>query len=183
MGFGPWSHCFNTIRNEYPQFGLSGVEVIHHTQLLETLLGDGRLKPVFGVSHRAIAYHDACYLGRYNDVYEPGRRVVEGVPGNEVVEMDLHHRRGMCCGAGGARMWMEEHEGRRINHVRTEQALGTGAAAIATACPFCLVMLRDGTNDLGREDVPVRDVAELLADATGVWIRDAAATAEAARLT
>ena len=176
-------HCFNTIRNEYPQFGLSGIEVIHHTQLLETLLRDGRLKPVFGVSHRAIAYHDACYLGRYNDVYEPGRRVVEGVPGNEVVEMDLHHRRGMCCGAGGARMWMEEHEGRRINHVRTEQALGTGAAAIATACPFCLVMLRDGTNDLGREDVPVRDVAELLADATGVWIRDAAATADAARLT
>jgi len=176
-------HCFNTIRNEYPQFGLSGIEVIHHTQLLETLLGDGRLKPVFGVSHRAIAYHDACYLGRYNDVYEPGRRVVEGVPGNEVVEMDLHHRRGMCCGAGGARMWMEEHEGRRINHVRTEQALGTGAAAIATACPFCLVMLRDGTNDLGREDVPVRDVAELLADSTGVWIRDAVGTAEAARLT
>jgi len=176
-------HCFNTIRNEYPQFGLSGIEVIHHTQLLDTLLGEGRLKPVFGVSHRAIAYHDACYLGRYNDVYEPGRRVVEGVPGNEVVEMDLHHRRGMCCGAGGARMWMEEREGRRINHVRTEQALGTGAAAIATACPFCLVMLRDGTNDLGREDVPVRDVAELLADATGVWIRDAAGTAEAARLT
>jgi Fe-S oxidoreductase len=176
-------HCFNTIRNEYPQFGLSGIEVIHHTQLLETLLGDGRLKPVFGVSHRAIAYHDACYLGRYNDVYEPGRRVVEGVPGNEVVEMDLHHRRGMCCGAGGARMWMEEREGRRINHVRTEQALGTGATAIATACPFCLVMLRDGTNDLGREDVPVRDVAELLADATGVWIRDAAGTADAARLT
>jgi Fe-S oxidoreductase len=176
-------HCFNTIRNEYPQFGLSGIDVIHHTQLLETLLRDGRLKPVFGVSHRAIAYHDACYLGRYNGVYEPGRRVVEGVPGNEVVEMDLHHRRGMCCGAGGARMWMEEREGRRINHVRTEQALGTGAAAIATACPFCLVMLRDGTNDLGREDVPVRDVAELVADATGVWIRDAAGTADAARLT
>ena len=106
---------------------------------------------MFGVSHRAIAYHDACYLGRYNDVYEPGRRVLEGVPGNEVVEMDLHHRRGMCCGAGGARMWMEEHEGRRINHVRSEQALGTGAAAIATACPFCLVMLRDGTTDLDRK--------------------------------
>jgi Fe-S oxidoreductase/nitrate reductase gamma subunit len=166
-------HCFNTIKNEYPQFGLTGIEVIHHTQLLETLIADNRLKPMFGVSHRAIAYHDACYLGRYNDIYDPGRRVIEGVPGNEVVEMDLHHRRGMCCGAGGARMWMEEHEGRRINHVRTEQALGTGAAAIATACPFCLVMLRDGTSDLEREDVPVRDVAELLADATGVWIRDA----------
>ncbi len=166
-------HCFNTIRNEYPQFGLTGVEVIHHTQLLETLVADGRLKPMFGVSHRAIAYHDACYLGRYNDIYEPGRRVIEGVPGNEVVEMDLNHRKGMCCGAGGARMWMEEHEGRRINHVRADQALGTGAAAIATACPFCLIMLRDGTTDLQRDDVPVRDVAELLADATGVWIRDA----------
>jgi Fe-S oxidoreductase len=166
-------HCFNTIRNEYPQFGLTGIEVIHHTQLLETLVADGRLKPMFGVSHRAIAYHDACYLGRYNGIYDPGRRALEGVPGNEVVEMDLHHRKGMCCGAGGARFWMEEHEGRRINHVRTEQALATGAAAIATACPFCLVMLRDGTNDLARDDVPVRDVAELLADATGVWIRDA----------
>jgi Fe-S oxidoreductase len=175
-------HCFNTIRNEYPQFGLAGVEVVHHTQLLDTLIADGRLTPDRS-NEAVVAYHDACYLGRYNDVYEPGRRVVEGVPGNEVVEMDLHHRRGMCCGAGGARMWMEEHEGRRINHVRTEQALGTGAAAIATACPFCLVMLRDGTNDLGREDVPVRDVAELLADATGVWIRDAAGTADAARLT
>ena len=166
-------HCFNTIRNEYPQFGLTGIEVIHHTQLLDTLVSQDRLKPMFGVSHRAIAYHDACYLGRYNDVYEPGRRVIENVPGNEVVEMDLNHRRGMCCGAGGARMWMEEHEGRRINHVRTEQALATNARAIATACPFCLVMLRDGTTDLGRDDVPVRDVAELLADATGVWIRDA----------
>ncbi len=166
-------HCFNTIRNEYPQFGLSGIEVIHHTQLLETLVAEGRLKPMFGVSHRAIAYHDACYLGRYNDVYEPGRHALEAVPGNEVVEMDLHHRKGMCCGAGGARMWMEETEGRRINHVRTEQALATGAAAIATACPFCLIMLRDGTNDLHRDDVPVRDVAELMADATGVWIRDA----------
>jgi Fe-S oxidoreductase len=175
-------HCFNTIRNEYPQFGLTGIEVIHHTQLLERLLAEGRLKPVFGVSHRAIAYHDACYLGRYNDVYDPGRHAIEAVPGNEVVEMGLHHRKGMCCGAGGARMWMEESEGRRINHVRTEQALETGAAAIATACPFCLVMLRDGTTDLGRDDVPVRDVAELLADATGVWIRDAADAAQA-RLT
>jgi Fe-S oxidoreductase len=165
-------HCFNTIQNEYPQFGLTGVEVIHHTQLLETLVAEGRLKPMFGVSHRAIAYHDACYLGRYNGIYDPGRRALESVPGNEIVEMDLHHRKGMCCGAGGARFWMEEHEGRRINHVRTEQALETGAAAIATACPFCLVMLRDGANDLQRDDVPIRDVAELLADATGVWIRD-----------
>ena len=86
--------------------------------------------------------------------------------------MDLHHKRGMCCGAGGARMWMEETEGQRINHRRTEQALATAPDAIATACPFCLIMLRDGTTDLGRDDVAVRDVAELLADATGAWNRE-----------
>jgi Fe-S oxidoreductase len=167
-------HCFNTIRNEYPQFGLSGLEVIHHTQLLDRLVADGRLKPN---RHRdaMVAYHDACYLGRHNGVYEPGRQVVESVPGQHVVEMELHHRRGMCCGAGGARMWMEESEGQRINHRRTEQALATEADAIATACPYCLVMLRDATDDLGRSEVEVRDVAELLADATGAWTRDPSA--------
>jgi len=162
-------HCFNTIKNEYPQFGLAGVEVIHHSQLLERLLGEGRLRPTFGVVDREIAFHDACYLGRYNKVYDAPRRVVDAVPGQRVVEMELHHERGMCCGAGGARMWMEEREGQRINHRRTEQALATGADAIATACPFCLIMLRDATGDLGRSDVEVKDVAELLADATGGW--------------
>jgi Fe-S oxidoreductase/nitrate reductase gamma subunit len=164
-------HCFNTIRNEYPQFGLTGVQVIHHTQLLDRLVAEGRLVP--SEHHEAVvAYHDACYLGRYNQVYDEGRRVVESVPGQSIVEMDLHHRRGMCCGAGGARMWMEEHEGQRINHRRTEQALAKSPDAIATACPFCLIMLRDGTTDLDRTDVAVRDVAELLADATGAWARD-----------
>jgi Fe-S oxidoreductase len=166
-------HCFNTIRNEYPQFGLTGVQVIHHTQLLDRLVADGRL--VATEHHDAVvAYHDACYLGRYNDVYDEGRRVVESVPGQSIVEMDLHHRKGMCCGAGGARMWMEEHEGQRINHRRTQQALEKEPNEIATACPFCLIMLRDGTTDLERTDVAVRDVAELLADATGAWNRDVA---------
>jgi Fe-S oxidoreductase/nitrate reductase gamma subunit len=161
-------HCFNTIANEYPQFGLSGVRVIHHSQLLDQLVADRRLQPE--QHHDAVvAYHDACYLGRYNDVYEPGRRVVEAVPGQSVVEFDLHHRKGMCCGAGGARMWMEEHEGQRINHRRVQQALDKLPDAIATACPFCLVMLRDGVDDLQITDVEVRDVAELLADATGAW--------------
>jgi len=167
-------HCFNTILNEYPQFGLAGIEVLHHTQLLDRLVADGRLK-ANRPSPAAVAYHDACYLGRYNDVYEPGRRIVGAVPGSEVVEMDLHHRKGMCCGAGGARMWMEEREGQRINHRRAEQALALAPDAIATACPFCLIMLRDGTSDLGRAEVPVRDVAELLADATGAWAIDASA--------
>ena len=161
-------HCFNTIRNEYPQFGLTGVEVIHHTQLLDRLVAEGRLVPA--AHHEAVvAYHDACYLGRYNQVYDEGRRVVESVPGQSVVEMELHHRKGMCCGAGGARMWMEEHEGQRINHRRTEHALALDPDAIATACPYCLIMLRDGVTDLQRTDVEVRDVAELLADATGAW--------------
>ncbi|HEX3219129.1 MAG TPA: heterodisulfide reductase-related iron-sulfur binding cluster [Candidatus Limnocylindria bacterium] len=161
-------HCFNTIRNEYPQFGLSGINVIHHTQLLDRLVADGRLVPT--EHHEAlVAYHDACYLGRYNQVYDEGRRVVESVPGQQIAEMELHHRRGMCCGAGGARMWMEEHEGQRINHRRVEHALATDASAIATACPFCLIMLRDGVTDLQRTDVAVSDVAELLAAATGAW--------------
>lgn len=165
-------HCFNTIKNEYPQFGLTGVQVIHHTQLLDRLVADGRLQPT--EHHEAVvAYHDACYLGRYNEVYDEGRRVVEAT-GGSIVEMDLHHRRGMCCGAGGARMWMEEHEGTRINHKRTRQALEKSPDEIATACPFCLIMLRDGTTDLDRTDVAVRDVAELLADATGAWQRDVA---------
>ena len=177
-------HCFNTIKNEYPQFGLSGVQVIHHTELLDRLVAEGRLLPT--EHHEAVvAYHDACYLGRYNAIYDEGRRVVEAVPGQHVVEMDLHHRRGMCCGAGGARMWMEEREGKRINHRRVEQALEKSPDEIATACPFCLIMLRDGTTDLERTDVAVRDVAELLADATGAWRRDmtaepAAASEEAA---
>ena len=164
-------HCFNTIRNEYPQFGLRGIQVIHHTQLLDRLVADGHLVP--SEHHEAVvAYHDACYLGRYNQVYDEGRRVVESVPGQSIVEMDLHHRRGMCCGAGGARMWMEEREGKRINHKRVEQALEKTPDEIATACPFCLIMLRDGTTDLERTDVAVRDVAELLADATGAWQRE-----------
>jgi len=167
-------HCFNTIRNEYPQFGLTGIQVIHHTQLLDRLVADGRLVP--SEHHEAVvAYHDACYLGRYNEVYDEGRRVVESVPGQSIVEMDLHHRKGMCCGAGGARMWMEEREGQRINHRRVEQALEKSPDEIATACPFCLIMLRDGTTDLERTDVAVRDVAELLADATGAWQREIAA--------
>lgn len=162
-------HCFNTIRNEYPQFGLSGIEVVHHTQYLARLIDEGRLEPRYGGGARDVAFHDACYLGRYNGIYDEPRDVVEAVPGQKVMEMDLHHHRGMCCGAGGARMWMEEREGERINHRRAKQALELEPDEIATACPFCLIMLRDGTTDLKRTDVAVRDVAEMLADATAAW--------------
>ena len=174
-------HCFNTIRNEYPQFGLAGIDVVHHTQLLSRLVDEGGLQPTYGVADKGIVFHDACYLGRYNDIYDEPRAVVEAVPGQRVVEMELHLDRGMCCGAGGARMWMEEREGERINHRRAKQALALEPDGVATACPFCLIMLRDGASDLNRADVPIRDVAELLAEATGAWARSPLAPASAPR--
>jgi Fe-S oxidoreductase/nitrate reductase gamma subunit len=158
------AHCFNTIANEYPQFG-GNYEVVHHSQLLAELLNQGRLteptKP--NGERKKIAYHDACYLGRHNDVYLAPRQVVGG-SGNDVVEMPRHGTRSLCCGAGGARFWMEEHTGKKVNNERAEEALATEADEIAVACPFCFVMLDDGVKELGRGDVPVRDIAMILAD-------------------
>jgi Fe-S oxidoreductase/nitrate reductase gamma subunit len=158
------AHCFNTIANEYPQFG-GNYEVVHHSQLLAELLAQGRLseptKP--NGERKKIAYHDACYLGRHNDVYLAPRQVVGG-SGNDVVEMPRNGTRSLCCGAGGARFWMEEHTGKKVNNERAEEALATEADEIAVACPFCFVMLDDGVKELGRGDVPVRDIAMILAD-------------------
>jgi Fe-S oxidoreductase/nitrate reductase gamma subunit len=158
------AHCFNTIANEYPQFG-GNYDVVHHSQLLAELLSQGRLseptKP--NGERKKIAYHDACYLGRHNDVYLAPRQVVGG-SGNDVVEMPRHGTRSLCCGAGGARFWMEEHTGKKVNSERAEEALATEADEIAVACPFCFVMLDDGVKELGRDDVPVRDIAMILAD-------------------
>lgn len=158
------AHCFNTIANEYPQFG-GHYEVVHHSQLLAELLAQGRLsEPTKANGERKkIAYHDACYLGRHNDVYLAPRQVVGG-SGNDVVEMPRHGTRSLCCGAGGARFWMEEHTGKKVNNERAEEALATDADEIAVACPFCFVMLDDGVKELGRDDVPVRDIAMILAD-------------------
>jgi Fe-S oxidoreductase len=158
------AHCFNAIGNEYRQFG-GNYEVMHHSQLLAELLAQGRIaeptKPNGEV--KRIAYHDACYLGRHNDVYLAPRQVVGGA-GNEVVEMPRHGTRALCCGAGGARFWMEEQTGKKVNVERAEEALATEADEIAVACPFCFVMLDDGVKELGRDDVPVRDIAMILAD-------------------
>ena len=158
------AHCFNTIGNEYPQFG-GEYEVVHHSQLLAELLNQDRIsqptKP--NGEPKKIAYHDPCYLGRYNDVYVAPREVVGG-SGHEVVEMERHGTRSFCCGAGGGRFWMEERIGKKVNIERAEEALATEADEIAVACPFCLVMLDDGVKELGREDVPVRDIAMILAD-------------------
>ncbi len=156
-------HCFNTLGREYRQLG-ANYTVLHHTQLLNRLVRDKKLVPVSPVSED-ITYHDPCYLGRHNKVYEAPRELI-GAAGAKLTEMPRHADRSFCCGAGGARMWMEEHIGKRINHERVDEALGTGASTIATACPFCRVMVTDGVNDrqeaAGREGVDVRDVAQLL---------------------
>jgi Fe-S oxidoreductase len=156
-------HCFNTLGREYKQLG-ANYSVLHHTQLLNRLIRDDKLVPVSPVS-QDITYHDPCYLGRHNKVYEAPRELI-GAAGANLTEMPRHAERSFCCGAGGARMWMEEHIGKRINHERVDEALGTGAATIATGCPFCRVMVTDGVNDrqeeAGRSGVEVLDVAQIL---------------------
>jgi Fe-S oxidoreductase len=156
-------HCFNTLRNEYPQFGGS-YEVIHHTQLFARLMKDGRLQATEEVDE-LLTYHDPCYLGRHNDVYGPPRDVLDRIPGLRTIEMPRHAERGLCCGAGGARMWMEERLGKRINVERTDEAAATGADSVGVACPYCLIMLDDGARARGR-DLRVRDVAQVVAEAT-----------------
>ena len=156
-------HCFNTIGKEYRQLG-ANYTVLHHTQLLNRLVRDKKLVPVTPVS-QDITYHDPCYLGRHNKVYEAPRELIAAAGAN-LTEMPRHAERSFCCGAGGARMWMEEHIGKRINHERVDEALATNAATIATGCPFCRVMVTDGVNDrqeeAGRSGVEVLDVAQVL---------------------
>jgi Fe-S oxidoreductase len=158
-------HCFNTIRNEYPDYGGS-YEVIHHTQLLAKLLDEGRLRPTAEVQ-ALVTYHDPCYLGRHNGVYDQPRTVLDRIPGVRHVEMPRHRERAFCCGAGGARMWMEEHIGKRINSERTDEAAATGADVIGVACPYCMVMLDDGAKAKG-DGLEVKDVAQVVAESVGV---------------
>ncbi|MFC3802887.1 heterodisulfide reductase-related iron-sulfur binding cluster [Cohnella sp. GCM10012308] len=155
-------HTFNTLKNEYPAFGLEGVEVLHHTQLLDRLLQEGRLVPSHPVKER-IAYHDSCYLGRYNGEYDAPRNILRAIAGLELAEMARTRENAMCCGAGGGLMWMEETAGKRVNVARTEQALQTRPTMIGSACPYCLTMLEDGTKQKEADDrVKARDVAEIL---------------------
>ncbi|MCL2542523.1 MAG: heterodisulfide reductase-related iron-sulfur binding cluster [Nocardioidaceae bacterium] len=163
------AHCFNTLKNEYKDFGIE-LEVVHHTQLLNRLVREGKLTPVKdgdGAHKRSITYHDPCFLGRHNQVYSPPRDLLQILPGAEYKEMDRSAERSFCCGAGGARMWMEEKLGERINLDRTNEAVGTGADQIAVGCPFCRVMLSDGLTKMqadgeAREEVEVLDVAQML---------------------
>ncbi|MFL6161729.1 MAG: (Fe-S)-binding protein [Jatrophihabitantaceae bacterium] len=158
-------HCFNTIANEYPQLG-GQYEVVHHTQLLATLVADGRLTPVEPVD-KNVTYHDPCYLGRHNKVYTPPREVLGSIPALKSREMHRCKDRGFCCGAGGARFWMEEKIGKRINMERTDEAIGLDPDLISTACPFCMVMLSDAVtakkaDGSAKEHVQVLDVAQIL---------------------
>ena len=150
-------HCFNTIKNEYPDLG-GNYEVIHHAELLAHLVESGRLT-AGGAYQGKVTYHDPCYLGRHNRIYAEPRDILDSIPGVEVVEMDRCKGNGFCCGAGGARMWMEENIGKRVNMERTEEALGTGADIISTACPFCMIMLDDAVQASGKGDeVKVMDI-------------------------
>ncbi|MHB1224056.1 MAG: (Fe-S)-binding protein [Gemmatimonadaceae bacterium] len=157
-------HCFHQIGNEYPELG-GNYEVVHHSTFIERLLEDGRV-PLDTDEGKALTmtYHDSCYLGRYNDIYDAPRETIKrALPVVKLVEPARTKSRGMCCGAGGGRMWMEETEGKRINVERTEQLLATGAEAVAVACPFCMTMIADGLKQ-ANSDVPVVDISEIVAD-------------------
>jgi Fe-S oxidoreductase len=155
-------HCFTTIGSEYRQLG-GEFEVVHHTQLLNRLVAEGRLVPRTPVEEK-VTFHDPCFLGRHNQVYEPPRELLAAVPGLTVEEMPRNRSRAFCCGAGGGRMWMEERIGKRINHERVDEALALAPDTVAVGCPFCRVMLDDGVSDRAEADgqPAVIDVAEVL---------------------
>ena len=157
-------HCFNTLLNEYPQLG-GHYEVVHHSQLLESLIADGRLDLSMATLDERIVYHDSCYLGRHNDVYAAPRKVLGSLKGISIIEAPRNGTKGMCCGAGGARMWMEEDTGTKVNDERAEELIGTGAQRVATACPFCYIMMDDGVKGLGNDDIIVQDISMHLLEA------------------
>ncbi len=163
-------HCFNTIKNEYPSLG-GNYEVLHHSVFLQQLINEGKVKLKEGgeFKGKSITYHDSCYLGRANAIYEAPRKVLE-ILDSELVEMKRSRTKGLCCGAGGAQMFKEPEHGKKdINIERTEEAIETGAKIIASACPFCMTMLSDGVKNKEREaDVKVYDIAELIAQAQGL---------------
>jgi Fe-S oxidoreductase len=166
-------HCFNTLQNEYPQLG-GNYEVVHHSQFLEWLIAEDRLDMSDARLDERVVYHDSCYLGRHNDVYQSPRRVIGSLGGVDVVEAGRNGTNGMCCGAGGARMWMEETTGKKVNDERSQELIATGASRIAVACPFCYIMIDDGAKAAGKDDdeVKVADISMHLLEA--LETRDAA---------
>jgi len=160
-------HGYNALKKDYPHFG-GQFEVYHHTEIIADLIAQGKItlrKPLEGLA----AYHDSCFLGRYNGIYDQPRRILNAIPGLELTEMDRNRAKSFCCGAGGARMWMEEDIGERINNIRTDQAIATGASTVAVGCPFCLTMISDGLKDRKKEEaVAALDIAELVWKAMGL---------------
>jgi Fe-S oxidoreductase len=174
-------HCFNTISREYPQLG-GNYEVVHHTQLLAHLVETGKLKPVTSIDEK-ITYHDPCFLGRHNQIYTPPRAIIDAVPGTRAEEMHRCKGKGFCCGAGGARMWLEERTGKRINEERIDEALALDPDTVSTACPYCMVMLGDAVNAKkasgdAKESLEVIDVSQLLVRAIKLREEAPAATTE-----
>ncbi|MBK7629901.1 MAG: 4Fe-4S dicluster domain-containing protein [Ignavibacteriales bacterium] len=155
-------HCFHSLKNEYPQFG-GNFEVKHHTQFIEELLSDGKIQLKKETEKHKVTYHDSCYLGRYNEVYDSPRKSLTEVAGIDLVEMERNKSRGFCCGAGGGRMFLEDESGGRINEERAKEALSTNADTIASACPFCMTMMTDGVKHFEKsEEVAVKDIAEII---------------------
>ena len=154
-------HCFNTIKNEYPHLG-GNYKVMHYTEFVSELIDQGKIKPV-AMMQETVAYHDSCYLGRHNGVYDAPREIARAIPGVELVEMERRRERGFCCGAGGGHMWMEESRGDRVNHIRTDHFIETEAETVGVSCPFCLRMFEEGINAKGLEGTKrARDLLEIL---------------------
>jgi Fe-S oxidoreductase len=157
-------HCFNTIKNEYPQFG-GHFEVWHHTEFIAELLKQGKI-PLARSLDKKITYHDSCYLARYNDIYQEPRQILHAVTGASPAEMEHRMSKSFCCGGGGGRMWMEEQIGTRMNQIRTEEAIKTNAEVLASACPFCIQMFEDAIKAVEAEGtLKAMDVAEIIAEA------------------
>jgi Fe-S oxidoreductase len=160
-------HCYNTIKNEYPQFG-GNFKVLHHTELIDELIREGKLK-ISGELKETITYHDSCYLGRHNNIYEQPRNILKGISGVNMVEMKKNHKWSFCCGAGGGRMWMEERTGQRISENRIDQAIETKAGTIATACPFCMQMFDDAIKAKEKEEqIVTKDIAEIIVESMNI---------------
>ncbi|HEY4385207.1 MAG TPA: (Fe-S)-binding protein, partial [Ktedonobacteraceae bacterium] len=158
-------HCFNTLKNEYPQLG-GNYDVVHHSVFIEQLLSEHKLKLPTGFDTRKLTYHDPCYIGRYNDVYEEPRRVLTVLNSNGVTEMRRNRNKSFCCGGGGGRAWMEEKIGKRVNQTRVNEALETNAEVLAAACPFCITMFEDGVKGVEAEEkLQIEDISEILARA------------------
>ena len=155
-------HCYHSLKNEYKQFG-GNFEVLHHTELIENILNEGKIQVNSNETKQKLTYHDSCYLGRYNNIYESPRETLKYLNGFDYLEMERNKSRGFCCGAGGGRMFLEDEEGGKINIERTREALETGADNIASACPFCMTMLTDGVKHFNKsEQVNVKDIAEIV---------------------